>query len=107
MRSVMLNGISLAADCSADYTVRVQVLGARLHQRSGRARRQVVARVVAAGARRLRIRELVDQDLLHASELAGAMAASESLREPPKLAAAALLLVRRDRIAERVRLGSR
>src|ERR1043166_3924226 len=104
MRSVMLNGISLARDARADYTIGVQVLGGHAHEGSRHAgvRREVVARVVAAVAGSLGLGALVDQHLLGPSELRGAVPASERLREAPHLAAAGFLLLGGDRIAERV-----
>src|SRR5436190_12127758 len=109
MRSMMANELSLAAAFHARRdSVGVQLIRTRRHEPAGgaRLRRQVVARVVAAVARDLLLRLLVDEHLLDRSELGRAATAPEPFGEATQLAAAALLLVGRDRIAERVRRGT-
>src|SRR6266545_1839436 len=109
MRSVMANGLSLAAGDFAHHTIRMKILctGGQEPPCGPGLGRQVVARVVTTVPGDLLLGLLVDEHLFARAQLGGAVVAPERLREAAELAAAALLLLRRNRVAELVRLGPR
>src|SRR5919197_654215 len=110
MRSVMLNAISLAAGLGDGWDSvggEVECTGVHESAGPGRFRRQVIAGVVAAVAGDLLVGLLVDEHFFGRTQLARAIAAAGRPGEPTQLPAAALLLLGRDRIAERIRLRAR